>query len=41
MSVPPISKGVTESEDAADVTARGQELEAKTVGGTTAGERGF
>lgn len=39
MSVPPTSKGVVESEDAADETARGQELEAGTVGGTTAGER--
>lgn len=41
MSVPPTSKGVVEFEDAADETARGQELEARTVGGTTAGERGF
>lgn len=41
MSVPPTSKRVLESEDATDETARGQELEAWTVGGTTAGERGF
>lgn len=41
MSVPPTTKRVLESEDATDETARGQELEAWTVGGTTAGERGF
>lgn len=33
MSVPPTSKGVSESEDATDETARGQELEDGTVRG--------
>ena len=34
MSVPPTSKGVLESEDATDETARGQELGSRVVEGT-------
>ena len=34
MSVPPTSKGVLESEDATDETARGQELADRAVGCT-------
>lgn len=34
MSVPPGSKEVLESSDATDETARGQELEDRTFGGT-------
>lgn len=40
MSVPPTCKGVLESEDATDETARGQELGDWTVGGTNSGREG-